>query len=64
MEDYKKILDQYGIKYHKGTPEEVEESIQKLDEIMEKVFSLMDNWFEGKLIKEISHYKEVDELMK
>lgn len=61
MEDYKKILDQYGIKYRNGTPEEVEESIQKLDAIVEKIFSLMDDWFEEKLIKEISHYKEVDE---
>lgn len=64
MKDYKTILDQYDIKYRKGTPEEVEESIQKLDEIMEKVFSFMDNWFEKKLIEEISHYPEVNEIDK
>ena len=39
--DYKTILDQYGIKYHSGTPEEVEESIQKLDTIFEEWLSSM-----------------------
>ena len=41
MKDYKKILDQYGIKYHNGTPEEVEECIQKLDIIFEEWLSSM-----------------------
>ena len=39
--DYKKILDQYGIKYHNGTPEEVEESLQKLDMVFEEWLSSM-----------------------
>ena len=36
--DYKEILDSYGIKYRKGTPEEVDASIKNMDKIFHSMF--------------------------
>ena len=40
MRNYKEILDDYNIKYHKGTSEEIEEGIKQIDEIFAKLFEL------------------------
>lgn len=38
--DYQKVLDSYGIKYRKGSSEEVENSIKNMDMIFESIFGL------------------------
>lgn len=41
MKDYKEILDEYDIKYHKGNSEEVDQGIKNLDQIFEEWLSSM-----------------------
>ncbi len=33
-------------------------------QVIEEIFKLMDNWFIAKLIDDISHYPEVNEILK
>lgn len=37
--DYQKVLDNYGIKYRKGSEEEVDAAIRNMDMIFERAFS-------------------------
>ena len=41
MKDYKEILDEYDIKYHKGNSEEVNQGIENLDKIFEEWINSM-----------------------
>ena len=41
MKDYKEILDEYDIKYHKGNSEEVNQGIENLDKIFKEWLSSM-----------------------
>ena len=41
MKDYKEILDEYDIKYHKGNSEEVDQGIKNLDKIFEEWINSM-----------------------
>ena len=41
MKDYKEILDEYDIKYHKGNSEEVDQGIKNLDKIFEEWLNSM-----------------------
>ncbi len=41
MKDYKEILDKYDIKYHKGTPEEVDNGLKNIDKIFKEWLSSM-----------------------
>ena len=36
MKNYKKTLDEYDIKYHKGNSEEINQRIENLDKIFEE----------------------------
>ena len=40
--DYQKVLDSYGIKYRKGSPKEVDESLENMDMIFESLFVTHD----------------------
>lgn len=37
--DYQKVLDSYGIKYRKGSPKEVDKSIENMDMIFKSLFT-------------------------
>ena len=41
MKDYKEILDEYDIKYHKGNSEEVNQGIENLDKIFKEWLNSM-----------------------
>ena len=41
MKDYKEILDEYDIKYHKGNSAEINQGIENLDKIFEEWLSSM-----------------------